>query len=281
MKAKSIYGSILYHIIITALGLLMLYPILWMIASSFKDNTEIFSNAHSLISAKLLNIRNYIEGWKGFGDVTFAVYFKNSLIISSVSAIGQVLLSGFVAYGFARTKFIGKKILFGLVIVTMLIPRQILMVPQYILFNKLGWINSFKPLILPNFFPLPFFIFLCLQFIQGLPIELDEAAKIDGCGKYSIYFRIILPNIKPALITCFIFSFYWTWQDFLSPLIYIESNKLYPVSLALKMFSDPSSVTNWGAMFAMSTLSIAPAFIIFLFFQRYLVEGITTTGIKG
>jgi len=281
MKAKNIYGSILYHIIITTLGLLMLYPILWMIASSFKDNTEIFSNAHSLISAKLLNIRNYIEGWKGFGDVTFAVYFKNSLIISSVSAIGQVLLSGFVAYGFARTKFIGKKILFGLVIVTMLIPRQILMVPQYILFNKLGWINSFKPLILPNFFPLPFFIFLCLQFIQGLPIELDEAAKIDGCGKYSIYFRIILPNIKPALITCFIFSFYWTWQDFLSPLIYIESNKLYPVSLALKMFSDPSSVTNWGAMFAMSTLSIAPAFIIFLFFQRYLVEGITTTGIKG
>jgi len=281
MKAKSIYGSILYHIIITTLGLLMLYPILWMIASSFKDNTEIFSNAHSLISAKLLNIRNYIEGWKGFGDVTFAVYFKNSLIISSVSAIGQVLLSGFVAYGFARTKFIGKKILFGLVIVTMLIPRQILMVPQYILFNKLGWINSFKPLILPNFFPLPFFIFLCLQFIQGLPIELDEAAKIDGCGKYSIYFRIILPNIKPALITCFIFSFYWTWQDFLSPLLYIESNKLYPVSLALKMFSDPSSVTNWGAMFAMSTLSVAPAFIIFLFFQRYLVEGITTTGIKG
>lgn len=281
MKAKSIYGSILYHIIITALGLLMLYPILWMIASSFKDNTEIFSNAHSLISAKLLNIRNYIEGWKGFGDVTFAVYFKNSLIISSVSAIGQVLLSGFVAYGFARTKFIGKKILFGLVIVTMLVPKQILMVPQYILFNKLDWINSFKPLILPNFFPLPFFIFLCFQFIQGLPVELDEAAKIDGCGKYSIYFRIILPNIKPALITCFIFSFYWTWNDFLSPLIYIESNKLYPVSLALKMFSDPSSVTNWGAVFAMSTLSVVPTFIIFLFFQRYLVEGITTTGIKG
>ena len=280
MKAKSIHGSILYHIIITALGLLMLYPILWMIASSFKDNTEIFSNAHSLISGKL-NIRNYIEGWKGFGGVTFAVYFKNSLIISSISAIGQVFLSGFVGYGFARTKFIGKKILFGVVIVTMLVPRQILMVPQYILFNKLGWINSFKPLILPNFFPLPFFIFLCVQFIRGLPIELDEAAKIDGCGKYSIYFRIILPNIKPALITCFIFSFYWTWLDFLSPLIYIESNKLYPVSLALKMFSDPSSVTNLGAMFAMSTLSVVPAFIIFLFFQRYLVEGITTTGIKG
>jgi len=281
MKAKSIYGSILYHIIIAALGLLMLYPILLMIASSFKDNTEIFSSAHSLISAELFNIRNYIEGWKGFGDVTFAVYFKNSLIISSVSAIGQTLLSGFVAYGFARRKFIGKKILFGLVIVTMLLPRQVLIVPQYIIFSKLGWINSFKPLILPNFFPLPFFIFLCLQFIKGLPIELDEAAKIDGCGKFSIYFRIILPNIKPALITCFIFSFYWTWQDFLSPLIYIESNKLYPVSLALKMFSDPSSVSNWGAMFAMSTLSVVPAFIIFLFFQRYLVEGITTTGIKG
>jgi len=280
MKAKSIYGSILYHIIITALGLLILYPILWMIASSFKENSEILSNAHSLIPSKL-NIRNYVEGWKGFGDVTFALYFKNSLIISSVSSIGQVLLSGFVAYGFARKKFIGKKILFGLIIATMLLPRQILMVPQYILFNKLGWIDSFKPLILPNFFPLPFFIFLCLQFIKGLPIELDEAAKIDGCGKYSIYFKIILPNIKPALITCFIFSFYWTWQDFLSPLLYIESNKLYTVSLALKMFADPSSGTNWGAILAMSTLSVMPVFIIFLFFQRYLIEGITTTGIKG
>jgi len=280
MKAKNIYGSILYYIIITALGLLILYPILWMIASSFKENSEILSNAHSLIPSKL-NISNYVDGWKGFGDITFALYFKNSLIISSVSSLGQVLLSGFVAYGFARKKFIGKKILFGLIIATMLLPRQILMVPQYILFNKLGWIDSFKPLILPNFFPLPFFIFLCLQFIKGLPIELDEAAKIDGCGKYSIYFRVILPNIKPALITCFIFSFYWTWQDFLSPLLYIESNKLYPVSLALKMFADPSSGTNWGAIFAMSTLSVMPVFIIFLFFQRYLVEGITTTGIKG
>lgn len=281
MKAKSIYGSILYHVIIIALGFLMLYPILLMIANSFKDNAEIFSRAHSLIPAKLLDIRYYIEGWKGFGGVTFAVYFKNSLIISSISTIGQVLLSGFVAYGFARTKFIGKKILFGLVIITMLLPGQVLIVPQYIIFSKLGWINSFKPLILPRFFPSAFFIFLCVQFIQGLPVELDEAAKIDGCGKYSIYFRIILPNIKPALITCSIFSFYWTWQDFLSPLIYIESNKLYPVSLALRMFADPTSVINWGALFAMSTLSIVPAFIIFLFFQRYLVEGITTTGIKG
>lgn len=124
-------------------------------------------------------------------------------------------------------------------------------------------------------------MFLMFQFIQGIPKELDEAALIDGCGIYNIFWRIILPNIKPAMITTFIFSFYWTWQDFFGPLLYIQSVELYPVSLALKLFSDPSAVTNWGGMFAMSVLSLVPVFVIFVFFQRYLVEGISTTGMKG
>lgn len=155
------------------------------------------------------------------------------------------------------------------------------MIPRYILFNTIGWMNTFKPLIFPRFLAMPFFIFLIYQFIQGIPIELDEAARIDGCGEFSIFFRIILPNITPALITTFIFQFYWTWQDFLSPLLYIQSSNLYPASLALKLFADPTSVTNWGAMFAMSVLSLIPPFILFIIFQSYLVEGISTTGLKN
>jgi len=176
---------------------------------------------------------------------------------------------------------VGKKVLFACMIVTMLLPAQVLMIPQYLLFNQLGWVNSWKPLLVPSFFGVPFFIFLIMQFIRGIPMELDESAKIDGCGIFGIFFRILLPNITPALVTATIFSFYWKWEDFLGPLIYLQSIRLYPVSLALRLFSDPAAVTNWGAMFAMSVASLLPVFVLFVLFQKYLVEGISTTGLKG
>jgi len=280
LDLKEIRGSLLYHSLILFLSIIMIYPVLWVIASSFKPQTEIFQNVFSLIPHQF-NFDNYVQGWKGFGNTTFCTYFKNSFIITITVTLGQVATSAITAYGFARINFVGKKFWFILMLSAMLLPREILMVPQYILFNTLGWTNTFKPLIIPRFLPMPFFVFLTYQFILGIPKELDEAARIDGCGDYAIFFRIILPNITPALITTFIFQFYWTWQDFLSPLLYIQSNNLYPVSLALKLFADPSSVTDWGAIFAMSVLSLIPPFILFIFFQRYLVEGISTTGLKN
>jgi len=270
--------SIVYHVCILTLGLMMFYPVLWMIASSFKTHANALSP--TLIPDQFL-IENYIQGWQGFGDLTFATFFKNSFIIATTATIGQVMLSAMTAYGFGRIEFKGRNFWFSIMIITLLFPRQVVMIPQYLMFNQLGWINSFKPLILPKFTPLPFFVFLMVQFVRGLPIELDEAARIDGCGVYSIFFKIILPNIKPALITAAIFSFYWTWQDFFTPLLYIQSTELYPVSLALSLFADPQAVTNWGAMFGMATLSLMPIFLIFIFFQRYLVEGIATSGLKG
>ncbi|RAK03905.1 carbohydrate ABC transporter membrane protein 2 (CUT1 family), partial [Halanaerobium saccharolyticum] len=267
--------SVVYHVCILTLGLMMFYPVLWMIASSFKTHANALSP--TLIPDQLL-IENYVQGWQGFGDLTFATFFKNSFIIATTATIGQVLLSAMTAYGFGRIQFKGRDFWFSVMIITLLFPRQVVMIPQYLMFNQLGWIDSFKPLILPKFTPLPFFVFLMVQFVRGLPIELDEAARIDGCGVYSIFFKIILPNIKPALITAAIFSFYWTWQDFFTPLLYIQSTELYPVSLALSLFADPQAVTNWGAMFGMATLSLMPIFLIFIFFQRYLVEGIATSG---
>ena len=166
-------------------------------------------------------------------------------------------------------------------ILTMLLPAQILLIPQYIMFVGFDWIDTYLPLIIPHYFGTPFFIFLIMQFIQGIPRELDESANIDGCGKFRTFIQIIIPMTLPAIATTTVFSFYWKWDDFMGPLLYLHSPMKYTVSIALKSFSDPSSVTNWSAMFAMSTLSLIPSFVIFLCFQRYLVEGISTTGLKS
>jgi len=164
---------------------------------------------------------------------------------------------------------------------TLLLPVQVQIIPQYIVFTKLGWLNTFLPLLLPRIGGQAFFIFLIMQFIRGIPGELDDAAAIDGCGKVGLFFRVILPLITPALVAAAIFSFYFTWGDFLNPLIYLNEPRLYTISVALRAFADPSAATDWGAIFAMSALSLAPVFIIFVMCQRYLVEGISTTGLRG
>jgi multiple sugar transport system permease protein len=192
-----------------------------------------------------------------------------------------MLSSSLVAYSFARLKFAGRKFWFICMISTMMLPGQVVMIPQYIIFSTLGLVNSYWPLILPAWTSGAFFVFMMMQFIQGLPKELDDAAIIDGCSRYSIYTRIVMPLIGPALVTTVIISFYWRWDDFMGPLIYLSRPATYPVSLAVKLFADALSTTDYGAMFAMSTLSLIPVFLIFLFFNKYLIQGISTSGIKG
>jgi len=258
----------------------MIYPVLWMFSSSFKDNTAIFSDALSLMPTEW-NFGSYKTGWAGFGGITFATFFTNSFIIAGLSTVGAVMSSALVAFGFARIPFRGQKLWFALMIATLMLPFQVIMVPQYVLFNHLGWINTFLPIIVPQFLGFPFFIFLVMQFMRGIPKELDESAVIDGANRYTIFFRVILPNVQPALVTVAIFSFYWRWNEFLEPLIYLSLPKLYPVSVALQAFADPDSLVNWSAVFAMGVLSIFPVLAIFLLFQRYIVEGISTSGLKG
>lgn len=279
MTVKRNRTSLFFHILLGLLSFSMLYPVLWLLASSFKDNAEIFSNASNLIPSNF-SFENYAEGWKGFGGITFGRFFFNSFYVVITSTLAQVLSSSMIAYGFSRIKFKGRNFFFACMILTLMLPAQVLIIPQYILFAKFGWLNTYLPIIIPTFFGKPFFIFMIIQFIYGIPKSLDESAKIDGCGKIQIYTKIIFPLLKPALITSAIFSFYWKWQEFLPPLLYLQNAKKYPVSLALKMFSDPNAVSNWGAMFAMSVLSLVPPFMLFIFFQRYLVDGISTTGIK-
>ena len=236
MKEKRAVKAVIYHILVFAVGLVMIYPLIWMVMSSFKPTNTIFQTAGSLIP-ETFTFENYINGWKGFAKVTFATFFKNSLFISVVATIGTVISSAIVAYGFARFKFKGKKLLFSAMLLSMMLPAQVLMIPQYLWYQKLNWVGSYRPLIVPYFFAIQgFFVYLISNFISGIPRDLDEAAKIDGCSYVSIFTKIILPLIKPALVTAGIFSFMWRWDDFLSALLYVNKSAKYPVSLALKLF---------------------------------------------
>lgn len=280
MKRKN-SKTFFYHAFTWILGLLMIYPILWTIASSLKPESEIFRNAASLIPSEWV-WENYLKGWEGFGNLSFSTFFMNSAFVTSLVVIGTLFSSTLVAFGFARIKFRLRTVLFICMIITLMLPQQVTLIPQYILFHNLGWVNTYLPLIVPAFLGgIPFFIFLMVQFIRGIPRELDEAAYIDGANTLQIFLRIILPLTTPALATVAIFSFYWTWDDFMTPLVYLNDTSLYTVALGLQMFSDPSSLSAWGPMFAMSVASILPQLLVFLFFQKYLVEGITAGSMKG
>ncbi len=278
-RTRHLINQGLFHLVVIALGYVMLYPILWMVFNSFKTNAEIFNSAVLLPSSWKLD--NFIRGWQFNRSVSFSVFFYNSFYYTIISTVGAVIASSLVGYGFARIPFRGRSFWYACMFVTIMLPYQVVMVPQFIIFHKLGWVNSFKPLIVPQFAGVPFFIFLMVQFIRQIPYELDDSAKIDGCNRFSIYSRIIFPLIGPAVITSTIFSFYWRWDDFLGPLLYLNKIRLFTVSLALRMFSDPMTSTDWSAIFAMGTLTLMPVLIIFLIFQKHIVQGLVTTGLKG
>lgn len=270
----------IYHILVGGFAILLLYPLFWLLMSSFKISETIFITAESLIPDPFI-LSNYADGWKGFAGYSFGIFIKNTLVFVVFVVIGNLLSSSLVAFGFARLRFAGRNFWFVIMMITLMLPGEVLMVPQYIIFAKLDWLNSFKPLIVPSYFGNPFFIFLLVQFIRTIPRELDEAATIDGCSTFSIYYRIIMPLITPALATTAIFSFYWTWDNLLGPVLYLQSPSKYTVSMALNMFLSNETVSNWGAMFAMSILTLIPVFIIFFIFQRQVVDGISTSGLKS
>ena len=258
----------------------MIYPLIWMFFSSFKESSLVLSTVDHLFPEKW-EFGNYLNGWSGFGGTTFTTFFQNSVIVTVVSVIGNVLASAMAAYGFTRIRFRGRGFFFICMLITMMVPSQVLVVPQYIIFNGLNWVNTFLPLTVPEWGGRAFFIFLIMQFIAGIPKDLDEAAEIDGCGKVRLFTRVMMPLIKPALATSAIFSFYWKWDDFMGSLLYLNSPEKYTVSIALKLFCDPTSVSDYGAMFAMCVASLLPVIELFLFTQKYMVDGIALSGLKA
>ncbi len=276
--ARERRSRLMKHVFLIVFSFIMVYPMLWMLASSFKPDNQIFSNL-SLWPSEF-RWENYPKGWNGL-SVSFSRFYLNSTVVTVLSVIGNLLSCSFAAYAFARLRFSGRDFFFGLMMMTLMIPYHVVLIPQYVLFLKLGWVDTYLPLVVPKFLASDaFFIFLMVQFFRQLPRELDEAAMIDGCSPYKIFWAIILPLSLPAMGTAAIFSLIWTWEDFLAPLIYLNDIKSYTVPLGLRLFVDQESQSAYGQMFAMSVLSLVPVIIFFLAFQKLIIRGIATSGLK-
>ena len=273
-KAQSVF----FHIFSCLLGFIMVYPLLWLLMSSFKSNDTMFHNAWSLIPEKWAAVTNYLSGFEGVAGIPFWRFFANSAI---VTVVGSIFCSLLVAYALSRLKFKGSGFWFGCVVMTMMIPSQVMVVPQYIILKHLGLSDTLVSMTLPWVFGHGFFIFLIAQYMRGIPRDLDESAMLDGCSKAGILFKIMIPIVKPAIVTASIFAFYWIWQDFFQPLIFVSSPENYTIPLALNLYLDPNSYNNYGGLFAMSVVSLLPVIVVFILFQKYIVEGIATDGIKG
>jgi len=279
MSDKTKVKYTIYYILITLFGLIMIYPLIWMFFATFKTNKEIFASISLFPSSYSLS--GYIGGWHSSGQYTYTDFFINTFSMVIPTVVFTLISCPIVAYGFARFEFPAKKFFFSIMIATLMLPNTIIIIPRYILFRNLGWLDSYLPFWIPALFACyPFFIFMMVQFFRGIPKDLDEAAYLDGCNSFMVFLRIHVPLLKPALISACIFQFMWTWNDFFNPLIYISSVKKYPLSLALRMGLDVAAVANWNGILAMALVSIIPVVLLFFFMQKYFVEGIATTGLK-
>jgi len=279
-RSRSLGRSIVFHVATVVLTVVILYPAVWMLMSAFKPTHDIVGNV-SLVPHDA-SLANFAKALGGIGGVSFWTFFTNSLVLAVGSVVGITISCSVSAYAFARIDFPGRNVFFVLMIGTLLLPFHVVIIPQYIVFNRLGLVDTFVPLLLGKFLAAEaFFVFLMVQFMRNLPRELDEAARIDGAGHVRIFASIMLPLMKPALVSSSIFAFIWSWNDFFGPLLYLKKPDLYSLPIALRMFVDQTSVSDYGAQMAMAVLALVPVMLFFFVFQRYLVEGVATQGLKG
>ena len=281
MGALKFLRRSMIYVFLILLAFIMIYPMFWMFASSFKPNEEIFTSL-SLFPKNSTGLTAYVNGLKGTGQYSYATFFKNTFVMVIPTVLFTIISSVLTAYGFARFNFRFKKPLFAMVIGTLLLPQEVLIVPRYLLFNKFGWLNSFLPFFVPAMLATySFFIFMMVQFIRGIPKDIDEAAYIDGCNSFRIFIQIIVPLCKPAIFSVAIFQTVWRWNDFFGPLLYITSVSKYPVSLALRMAIEAGETVYWNQSMALSLVCMLPPVVLYLVAQRYFIDGISTSGLKG
>lgn len=279
-RRRARISSAVRYLLLTVIGLIMIYPLIWLIGASFKTNNEIFASPS--FWPKAPTVQGYIDGWKTSTPYTFGHFFLNSLYIVIPKVIGTAISSTLVAYGFARFEFPGKKILFTSVIALLLLPNVVTRIPQYLLFRDIGWLDSFLPLWVPSALAGDaFFVFMVVQFLRAIPRDMEEAARVDGANSLQTLIFIVVPMLMPAIISVCLFQFMWTMNDFLGPLIYISSVENYPISLALKLSISATEAFNWNEILAMSVLALAPSLIVFFMAQKSFIEGISTGGVKG
>ena len=279
LRKERISAAVRYGLLLL-MGLVMLYPMIWLIGASFKTNAEVFTEIGFWPSR--FDFGAYAKGWKTSTEYTFATYFINSFLIIIPKVIVTVISCVLVAYAFARFEFWGKKFLFSIMVGTMMLPLIILRLPQYLMFKEFGWIDTYLPLIVPSAFATDtFFVFMLVQFLRGIPRDMEEAAQIDGCNSLQLLWYILVPILKPALISVVVFQFIWSMNDFMGPLIYLSSVENYPVSLALKMSIGATEEVEWASVIAISVVALIPSLVVFFLAQRYFIEGAASSGIKG
>lgn len=279
MKSKqnqSRVKSVIVHLLLISVGVTFFLPFYWLISTSLKNDVQLFANPPVWIPNPIM--------WKNYptalGYIPFLMYVKNTLIISFLTVTGTILSCSLVAYSFARIPWKGRNFCFMLLLSTMMIPGQVTLIPVLMIFKWLGWIGSIKPLVIPAFFGSAFYIFLLRQFFMAIPNDLSDAARIDGCSEFGIYWRIMLPLSRPALATVILFTFIGSWNDFLGPLIYLSDESQYTLSLGLQQFLSQHGA-EWSLLMAASTVMVLPIVILFFFTQRTFIQGIALTGIKG
>jgi multiple sugar transport system permease protein len=270
--------SILRHLALITVTIVFLLPFYWMIISAFKENTLVFSNPINWFPNPI-RWQNFPEAFN-YPGFPFLKFLWNSTYYAGGVTVGTILSCSLAGYAFARLRYPGRDLIFSITIGSLMIPGIVTFIPVFLLFKNLGWLGSYKPLIVPAFFGNAFFIFMMRQFFNAMPEELADAARVDGAGEFMIFWRIMLPLVRPALIVMAVFTFLWTWHEFFGPLIYLNQQEQYPLSLGLYAFRSRRT-TEWGLMMAGATLATAPLVILFFFAQRYFLEGIKMTGLKG
>jgi|DewCreStandDraft_1066081.scaffolds.fasta_scaffold03127_9 multiple sugar transport system permease protein len=278
-------GRLGLHVLLLGLGITFLLPFWWMVATSLKPNYAMFRIPPLLVPFQdpstwdRLVWENYPNSFT-FTKPPFTIFIRNTLIIATLSTIGALLSNPLVAYGFARLRWPGRDLLFAVTLSTIFLPFIATLIPLFLVFRTLGWVGTWWPLIVPHFFGAPFYIFLLRQFFLTIPTELSDAARIDGAGEFQIFTQIILPLAKPALATVALFEFMAAYRDFLGPLLYLNKEEVYTISLGLQKFRMEYD-TEWGLMMAMSVIVTVPIILLFFFAQRTFIQGITLTGLKG
>ncbi|MCB0825784.1 MAG: carbohydrate ABC transporter permease [Armatimonadetes bacterium] len=277
LKAQNLFAVGTIHFVLVILSIIFLIPLLWMISTSLKTADKAVQIPPEWIPNPLEK-GNY---WEALTSAPFFVYARNTLIVCLLTVTGTVFSNAVVAYSFARLKWPGRETAFKITIATMMVPFPVLMVPLFEMFANFGWVGTFRPLWIPAWFAGAFNIFLMRQFFRGIPFELSEAAKIDGCSEWGIFVRVILPLAKPVLAVVALFSFMATWNDFLGPLLYLGSQDMFTLAIGLRDYHGQAGGTKWNLMMAASTAVVAPVIVLFFFTQRLFIQGIAATGLKG
>lgn len=279
-KTRESISVALRYLVLAAVGVVMFYPMLWMVGASLKaDNNEIYSTISFI--PKHPSFQAYVNGWTATG-FNFGHFMINTYLIVLPKVVGAVISSVITAYGFSRFQFIGKTFLFAVLMSTLFLPQVVLNIPQFLLFTGIGWVDTYKPLIVPAFFANePYFVFMLVQFMRSVSREMEEAAEIDGCNSFQRLIYIVTPIVKPAIVSCALFQFMWSSNDFQGPLIYINTVSKYPASLGLRLIADSETGFEWNKILALSVISIIPTLIVFFLAQDQFVEGIAAGGVKG